>query len=70
MLLCYFHPHSLSGFLKVKKQVKKQSKESNLNLVILELHFDGYNGDCLLVYVPTNEKVFLTGIGTHSELFK
>ena len=37
---------------------------------ILDLtHFDGHNGDRLLVYVPTGKTVFLAGIGTHSELF-
>lgn len=65
----YFYPHSLEGLKDLKKQIKHQLNDSKMTVVILELHFDGHSGDRLLVYVSTKEKVFLVGIGTHSELF-
>lgn len=65
----YFYPHALEGLRDLKKQIKRQLNDANMTVIILELHFDGHNGDHLLVYVPTAKTVFLAGIGTHSELF-
>lgn len=65
----YFYPHALEGLKDLKKQIKRQLNNANMTVIILELHFDGRNGDHLLVYVPTGKTVFLAGIGTHSELF-
>lgn len=65
----YFYPHALEGLKDLKKQIKRQLNDANMTIIILELHFDGHNGDHLLVYVPTDKTVFLAGIGTHSELF-
>ncbi|NRO76983.1 hypothetical protein IMAU10031_01874 [Lactobacillus helveticus] len=65
----YFYPHALEGLKDLKKQIKRQLNDANMTIIILELHFDGHNGDHLLVYVPTDKTVFLASIGTHSELF-
>lgn len=65
----YFYPHALVGLTGLEKQIKKQLGNTKLKVVILELHFDGHSGDHLLIYIPTDEKVFLAGIGTHSDLF-
>ena len=65
----YFYPHALEGLKDLKKQIKRQLNDANMTIIILELYFDGHNGDHLLVYVPTDKTVFLAGIGTHSELF-
>ena len=62
----YFHPHALENLINIKKQLS----DKRATVIILELHFDGHSGDHLLVYAPTQETVFLIGIGTHSELFK
>lgn len=65
----YFYPHALEGLKDLKKQIKRQLNDANMTIIILELHFNGHNGDRLLVYVPTGKTIFLAGIGTHSELF-
>ena len=66
----YFYPHALENLINIKQQIKKQLSDKRATVIILELHFDGHSGDHLLVYAPTQETVFLIGIGTHSELFK
>lgn len=65
----YFYPHALEGLKGLQKQIKRQLNDAKMTVIILELHFDGHNGDHLLVYVPTDKIVFLAGIGTHGELF-
>lgn len=65
----YFYPHLLNGVSDIKQQIKRQLSDSSVTVVVVELHFDGHNGDHLLVYVSTTETVFLVNIGTHSELF-
>lgn len=45
-------------------------KLNKLKIKGLDLHFDGHNGDHLLLFIRTNQNIiYLTGIGTHSELF-
>jgi mRNA-degrading endonuclease YafQ of YafQ-DinJ toxin-antitoxin module len=65
----HFNSALYKGLKDLKKQIKRQLNDANMTIIILELHFDGHNGDHLLVYVPTDKTVFLAGIGTHSELF-
>lgn len=55
----YFYPHALEGLKDLKKQIKRQLNDANMTIIILELHFDGHNGDHLLVYVPTDKTVCL-----------
>ncbi|HBG91104.1 MAG TPA: hypothetical protein DDW47_03295 [Lactobacillus acetotolerans] len=54
-----------------KKQYKNRfGNLSNLQIRGLDLHFDGHIGDHLLLFIRTNQKIiYLTGIGTHSDLF-
>lgn len=65
----YFYPHALNGVSNIVQQIKRQLSDPSVTAIVLELHFDGHNGDHLLVYVPTDEVVFFVSIGTHSELF-
>lgn len=45
-------------------------KLNKLKIKGLDLHFDGHNGDHLLLFIRTNQNIiYLTGRGTHSELF-
>ena len=60
----------MENLINIKKQVKKQLSDKRATVIILVFHFDGHSVDHLLVYAPTQETVFLIGIGTHSELFK
>ncbi|MCH3904306.1 MAG: replication associated protein [Lactobacillus sp.] len=65
----YEHPITL---IKLQKQEIKRRLGTSIDIQIrgLDLHLDGHNGDHLLLYIKTNKGVlYLTGIGTHSELF-
>ncbi|TSO26638.1 replication associated protein [Lactobacillus sp. LL6] len=69
----YFYEHPITLTQKQRQQIKNRLP-TNLNSEIkvcgLDLHFDGHNGDHLLLFVRTNQKlIYLIGIGTHSELF-
>ena len=65
----WLRAYRTAGVTGLEKTIKKQLGNTTLKVVILELHFDGHSGDYLLIYVSTGEKVFLAGIGTHSDLF-
>ena len=59
---------------KIKKNatfmIKRLSNSDNLKITGLDLHFDGHNGDHLLLYAKTNQQIiYLVGIGSHSDLF-
>ncbi|MFD1455659.1 hypothetical protein ACFQ44_08235 [Levilactobacillus lanxiensis] len=41
----------------------------HISIQILELHFDGHNGNHLLVYYDDDSLTYLVAIGTHSSLF-
>ncbi len=74
----YFYEHSITLNNKQKKEIKKRIDNSlgSESLAIrdikaLDLHFDGHNGDHLLIYIRTQYKlIYLIQIGSHSELFK
>ena len=51
------------------QQLKKRVPGQNIKFKVLELHFDGHNGDHLLVYAQILDQVYLVAIGTHSDLF-
>lgn len=68
----YFYEHPITLSQNQKKQIKARlnSSAKAVSILALDLHFDGHNGDHLLLYVKTKQNViYLVGIGTHSELF-
>lgn len=65
----YFYAHPLNLPKKVIQQLKKRVPGQDVKFKVLELHFDGHNGDHLLVYAQILDQVYLVAIGTHSDLF-
>ncbi|MBM6754851.1 replication associated protein [Lactobacillus alvi] len=67
----YFYEHPINLTSQQKKTIKNRlGSLNNVEVKGLDLHFDGHNGDHLLLYVQTNQEiVYLVGIGTHSDLF-
>lgn len=67
----YFYEHSITLTAQQKSQIKNRLGSINqVEIKGLDLHFDGHNGDHLLLYIRTNQEiVYLVGIGTHSDLF-
>lgn len=67
----YFYEHSITLTAQQKSQIKNRlGSFSQVEIKGLDLHFDGHNGDHLLLYIRTNQEiVYLVGIGTHSDLF-
>lgn len=66
----YFYPYILTINQALKKQLKQKFNLSeHQKISVLELHFDGHNGDHLLVYYDNNHVTYLIAIGTHSDLF-
>ena len=67
----YFYEHSITLTAQQKSQIKNRLGSLNqVEIKGLDLHFDGHNGDHLLLYIRTNQGiVYLVGIGTHSDLF-
>lgn len=61
--------HSLNLPNKVTQQLKKRVTGQDAKFKILELHFDGHNGDHLLVYAQIVDQIYLVSIGTNSNLF-
>lgn len=66
----YYYVHQLKLNSKIIKDLQKRSGDSHIKISVLELHFDGHNGDHLLVYSEIKTSVFLIAIGTHDDLFK
>lgn len=67
----YFYEHSITLTNQQRQNIKRRlGSLINLDIKGLDLHFDGHNGDHLLLYVRTNQDIiYLIGIGTHSDLF-
>lgn len=73
----YFYEHPITLTAKEKAEIKRRlGRDASVDLRsikeinALDLHFDGHNGDHLLLYVRTRYHIiYLIGIGTHSELF-
>ena len=67
----YFYEHSITLTAQQKSQIKNRLVSLiHFEIKGLDLHFDGHNGDHLLLYIRTNQEiVYLVGIGTHSDLF-
>lgn len=66
----YFYAHPLLGFQNTANEIKHRlGIDRQTKLKVLELHFDGHNGDHLLVYADHPDVVVLIAIGTHSDIF-
>lgn len=67
----YFYAHPLTIPKKLQQQIKAAVNHQSIEIKVLDLHFDGHNGDHLLVYCVVSEAqtVVLIDIGTHSDLF-
>ncbi|RVU71509.1 MULTISPECIES: replication associated protein [Lactobacillus] len=67
----YFYEHPITLTKRQRQEIKNRfGSLTNLDIRGLDLHFDGHNGDHLLLYIRTNKDIiYLAGIGTHSDLF-
>jgi len=67
----YFYPHPITPSKKLMQQIKLAVNGRQVEIRVIDLHFDGHNGDHLLVYclVRETQMVVLIDIGTHSDLF-
>lgn len=65
----YFYPHLITPSKKIIQQLKRRVSFSNINIKVIELHFDGHNGNHLLIYSDVADYIYLLAIGTHNDLF-
>lgn len=70
----YFYEHPITLTRKQQQQLRARLSQhgfsGDFSIRGLDLHFDGHNGDHLLLYICTNSDIiYLIGIGTHSDLF-
>ncbi|WP_281827723.1 MULTISPECIES: type II toxin-antitoxin system YafQ family toxin [Lactobacillus] len=67
----YFYEHPITLTNRQKQEIKNRFDDlSNIQIQGIDIHFDGHNGDHLLIFIRTNKKIiYLIGIGTHSDLF-
>lgn len=66
----YFYVHPLRITKALQQQIKQRvGVNEQLTIRVLELHFDGHNGDHLLVYYDNADSTTYIAIGTHSDLF-
>jgi mRNA-degrading endonuclease YafQ of YafQ-DinJ toxin-antitoxin module len=67
----YFYEHRINLTTNQQKNIKKRlGPTTDIEIRGLDRHLDGHNGDHILLYIRTNQKiVYLVGIGTHSDLF-
>lgn len=65
----YFYEHSITLSQRQVKQIKKRLNNKNIKILGLDLHFDGHNGDHVLIYAKTRQLIYLVNIGSHSDLF-
>lgn len=65
----YFYEHNITLTAKKVKEIKRRLKNRNIKVQGLDLHFDGHNGDHLLLYARADKDIYLVDIGTHSDLF-
>lgn len=67
----YFYEHTITLTAQQKKEIKQRlGNQRKISIKGLDLHFDGHNGDHLLLYIRTDKHlIYLIGIGTHSDLF-
>ncbi|AKP65190.1 hypothetical protein [Levilactobacillus koreensis] len=68
----YFYEHAVHANSQLIHRLNVKYPQENLRLSVMELHFDGHNGDHLLVYikVPSKHEVYLIDIGSHAEIFR
>ena len=66
----YFNNHQIHIAARTKKILAKKLGTPPKNISCLELHLNGQNGNCLLVYSKNDDEVLLINIGTHNQIFK
>ena len=66
----YFNNHQIHITSDTKKMLAKRLGVSSRNISCLELHLNGQNGNCLLVYSKSDSEIILINIGTHNQVFK
>jgi mRNA-degrading endonuclease YafQ of YafQ-DinJ toxin-antitoxin module len=65
----YYYAHPINLSKDQMKSLKSRAGVPEKSIKVLELHFDGHNGNHLLVYCDLKDVVYLVAIGTHSDLF-
>lgn len=66
----YFNNHQIHITKDTKRMLSKRLRMLPNDINCLELHLNGQNGDCLLVYSKNDDEVVLINIGTHNQVFK
>ncbi|MFD1393295.1 replication associated protein [Lacticaseibacillus jixianensis] len=68
----YFYPHPITPSKRLMQEIKRAVGSEHGPIRVIDLHFDGHNGDNLLVYCPVLKQnlVILIDIGTHADLFQ
>ncbi|WP_373301268.1 hypothetical protein [Levilactobacillus andaensis] len=68
----YFYAHAIHANTKLIHSLNAKYPQEDLHLSVMELHFDGHNGDHLLVFIkiPSKHEVYLIDIGSHAEIFR
>lgn len=66
----YFNNHQINITRNTKKVLAKKLGMTPNKINCLELHLNGQNGDCLLIYSKSKREIVLINIGSHSSVFK
>ena len=66
----YFNNHQINITRNTKKVLAKKLGMTPNEINCLELHLNGQNGDCLLIYSKSESEIVLINIGSHSSVFK
>lgn len=64
----YFYSHEIT-FPKSEIQNIRRAIGERSKIKVMDLHFDGRTGDCLLIYAESELGFYLLRVGSHSELF-
>lgn len=64
----YFYAHPITLPNNYIKNIRMATGEES-KIKVMDLHFDGRTGDCLLIYSESELGIYLLRLGSHSELF-
>lgn len=70
MIPAYFNNHQINITKNTKKVLARKLGVTPNKINCLELHLNGQNGDCLLIYSKSESEIVLINIGSHSSVFK
>lgn len=65
----YFYAHEIHFSKSDIKNIRMATGEKS-KIKVMDLHFDGRTGDCLLLYSESELGFYILRIGSHSDLFK